>query len=487
MKLKVVLYGLLGLSIVFVAVMAYLALGTGSGGKVLGSHASVVEATRAARPAQSAAGTTVSGKGGRITLAYTGDIAGSLQPCGCTEPAMGGLPRRATAVRDYVRKHPDVALLQLETGNALKQSDNLDDPASRWVVEALNAAGTQAVNATPGDLRRLARLAETGRLPDPLRTAYVASTVESAGSKAPVKPYVILTATPDGGGDPVKVGVLAVSPADPTGSVKTQPAEEALKRYLPEVDRGADLVVLLARSEDAELVRLAQLFPAVDVIVNGSASSEGREFPKVGGTVIVEAAHGGIALGLLDVSWDASGRIQKSANTMVPLPPQVPEDPLLGGIVEKAHRETLQLAEEEARKAPPVTRPSIFAGSAKCKDCHEKAFKVWETSKHAHAIDVLKRTGDHFNPACVECHVTGFGVGGGFVNVLRTPELAGIQCEACHSPSLSHVANPQTMHPGLGEMRLFRRKVRKEFCQRCHTTENSPRFDFATYWPKIAH
>jgi hypothetical protein len=43
------------------------------------------------------------------------------------------------------------------------------------------------------------------------------------------------------------------------------------------------------------------------------------------------------------------------------------------------------------------------------------------------------------------------------------------------------------MHPGLGEMRLFRRKVRKEFCQRCHTTENSPRFDFATYWPKIAH
>jgi 2',3'-cyclic-nucleotide 2'-phosphodiesterase (5'-nucleotidase family) len=489
MKLKYLVYGAVALVAVVAAVLAYLTFAPTGGGKLLGSQASALDGSTSVRAALTDRGKTVSGKAGRLALAYTGDLAGSLRPCGCTEPAMGGVARRATALRDYVRKHGDVAVLQVETGNALKQSDNLDDPASRWIVQALNELGTHAVNTTAGDLRRLARLAETGRLPDPLRTVFVATNVDQASvGRAPVKPFVVQSVTPDAGGEPVRVGVLAVSAAtDPSGTVKSLPTEKAVERYLPEVERQSDVVVLLTRATDSEMVRLAHLFPGVDVIVNGSPTSEGREFPKVGNTQIVEAAHGGIALGMLEISWDSAGRIQKAANTMIPLPPQVPDEQRLADLVEKAHREAVTIAEEAARNAPVVTGASIFAGSAKCKECHEKAFRVWEKTGHAHAIEALRKTGDHFNPECVECHVTGYGVGQGFVNVTQTPNLANIQCEGCHGPSLSHVANPQTMHPGLGEMRLFRRPVRKAFCERCHTHDNSPRFDFAVYWPKIAH
>jgi 2',3'-cyclic-nucleotide 2'-phosphodiesterase (5'-nucleotidase family) len=398
---------------------------------------------------------------------------------------MGGMARRATAIKDYRRNHPDLAFLMLETGNALKQSDNLDDPASRWVVEALNEIGVQAVNTTAGDFRRLDRLAALDRLPKDLRTAYVSTNLAApAGSRFSPKPFMVEALKPEAGGEAVRIGVLALSPPE---AGRGASVEEALRRYLREVERESDLVVLLARLADADLVRLARMFPGLDVIVNGSGAGEGREFPKVGNTVIVEAAHGGVALGILELSWDRAGHIDKSTNTLIPLPPQLDEDPGLAAIAEKAHRDSIAFQEEEARKSPPVTMESIFAGSAQCKDCHEKAYRVWAHSGHARALEALRKTGDHFNSDCLECHVTGYGVSQGFVNALRTPGLAAVHCEACHAASLAHVKSPQAFHPGLGDMRQFRRRIHKDFCLRCHTPENSPRFDFDEYWKKIAH
>jgi hypothetical protein len=397
--------------------------------------------------------------------------------------------RRATVIADYRRKHPDLPIVLVETGNVLKQSENLDDPASRFVVEALEQLGSDAVHTTAGDLRRLVRLAERGELPKELRADYVATNLETRSGPFAAKPYAIRTVVAASGGERARVGILAVAgeAVSTSGGPATLPAADALRRYLPEVEAQSDLVVVLARAGDAELTRLARQFPGIDVICNGSPSGEGREFPKIGTTVIVEGAHGGVALGMLEIAWDASGRIESSRNVLVPLPPQVPEDPRLSEIGRKAHDASMAFQEEEARRAPPVVMPSIFAGSAACKDCHQKAYAVWAKSGHAHALDTLRRTHDEYNGDCLECHVTGYGVAQGFVNALRTPALGGIHCEGCHGPSTAHAGNPQNMHPGLGEMRTFRRPVRKDFCLRCHTPENSPRFDHDTYWKKVAH
>lgn len=402
---------------------------------------------------------------------------------------MGGLARRASAIKDHRRKNPKVPVLVVETGNSLKQGASLDDPMNRWVIEALSAAGTHAANATPAELLRLNRLAELGKAPDSLLTRYVSSVVKpGSGGAFRVQPYAKFELSADEGDAKVRVGVLAVSRASAGGGTGgLLDVDAALSRFLPEVEQDSDLVVVLARTDDRELGRIASSFPAIDVIINGNALGEGREFERTGNAVMVESAHGGVALGLLDLEWDEAGRVRRSSNQVVPLPPMIPDDPQIARIADKAHIEWLAFLEEEARKSPPLTMPTVFAGAAVCRDCHEKAYKVWEKSAHAHAIDSLEKTGDHYNTECLLCHVTGYGETRGFVNVLRTPELTGVQCEACHTAARQHSERPQQFHPGSEFGITFKRAVRKEFCLNCHTEENSPRFNHETYWAKIAH
>jgi hypothetical protein len=94
-----------------------------------------------------------------------------------------------------------------------------------------------------------------------------------------------------------------------------------------------------------------------------------------------------------------------------------------------------------------------YIGSKKCKVCHLKEYKSWETTAMATSFEDLKPgqkaeakkaagldpekdyTGD---AKCVACHVTGYGKPGGFVDLATTPDLVGVGCEACHGPGGSY-------------------------------------------------
>ncbi|HEU4402930.1 MAG TPA: multiheme c-type cytochrome, partial [Candidatus Polarisedimenticolia bacterium] len=65
----------------------------------------------------------------------------------------------------------------------------------------------------------------------------------------------------------------------------------------------------------------------------------------------------------------------------------------------------------------------------------------------------------------------------GFVSTLGTPRLVNVGCEACHGPSVRHPGPSGTPYG----------RTDKALCVTCHTKENSPEFDPATYVPKIRH
>ena len=91
-----------------------------------------------------------------------------------------------------------------------------------------------------------------------------------------------------------------------------------------------------------------------------------------------------------------------------------------------------------AQDAPAT---ATYLGAGKCKMCHSKQHATWMKMKHATAIDALTAE-DRKKPECVKCHVTGMGETGGFVSMEATPEMANVQCEACHGAGSLHMKAP---------------------------------------------
>ena len=75
-----------------------------------------------------------------------------------------------------------------------------------------------------------------------------------------------------------------------------------------------------------------------------------------------------------------------------------------------------------------------YIGAAKCKSCHlKKEYQAWSETKHAKAFSELKEN-EAKDPKCVKCHVTGYNNGGYALDRNNEPDLANVQCEACHGP-----------------------------------------------------
>lgn len=84
MKLKYFLYGFLGLSVIFLAAMFYLLYFKAPSGapSFLSTGSVFSEPAKRAASVVRDQGATVSGKSGKLVIAYAGDIVGSLDPCG---------------------------------------------------------------------------------------------------------------------------------------------------------------------------------------------------------------------------------------------------------------------------------------------------------------------------------------------------------------------------------------------------------------------
>lgn len=141
-----------------------------------------------------------------------------------------------------------------------------------------------------------------------------------------------------------------------------------------------------------------------------------------------------------------------------------------------------------------------YVGVKQCMPCHKNekmggvAYTVWEKTKHAKAIDVLKtkeadeiaKKAGSAKPAvetaeCLECHVTG----------TNKPE-EGVSCEACHGAGSAY----KTVHSkkdaddkSKAAAGMVLGDDLKKSCETCHN-KKSPTFkgfDFAKMWEKIAH
>jgi len=122
--------------------------------------------------------------------------------------------------------------------------------------------------------------------------------------------------------------------------------------------------------------------------------------------------------------------------------------------------------------ADEVENPYLGDNAKKCGMCHQEQVAAWLEWPMASSWDKLSAE-EQQDENCISCHVTGYGQPGGWVSFEETPQLVGIQCEACHGPGALHFKTPikdvEAKKASLG--------VPDEAnCLQCHIEEGNPNF-----------
>ncbi len=447
-----------------------------------------------------------------VTLVYAADLAGYLEPCGCSQDQRGGLPR-AAAVLERIRAEGQPVVF-VAGGDLLfesaptAESRPQDLLKARAVGQALRAMGLAASAAGERDLFAGERFARASGVPfGPARLGPVG--------------FGELGRVP---GAPVRVGVLH------EGGTRAglRHAEEA---------RRAGLVLLFAShrddllADDANRALLDAPVPVVQVQGRGQSlarvdlylrGDRSRGFTVLPGAAerdeeldlaeerrleYVRRREGALAAGQADLARALAAKVAELEArsrelraqplpapptdrpslrvSFIPLLPSLPEDPGIRAVVARYYREAarrnLALARSRGKPCPPagpgrasyVGAADATRGEARaCKTCHAAAYEQWKTTRHAAAFETLARAGRQYDLDCVSCHVTGWQRPGGACNVVATRGRRDVQCEACHGPASLHAADP----PGHIE-----RAPSEEVCRGCHTPERSTHFEYTAY------
>lgn len=368
----------------------------------------------------------------------------------------GGIRRRATAIHQ-IGEESHVVLL--DTGNFTSTSGRQSEMKAETMAESLAKLNATAIGFTAQDARlgigtisAMARLSE-GRL---LSTDFSTAPVEGLEAVIERGPFAIGSVSPSLG------GVLSRPSRTP---------EEAVAYLVATAKSDGKLPVLLLDAPRDVAASLAAKFPALAAIVYRRAGWPPDSGEKVGNVWLLTPGERGKAI--VRLSYTEEGGLDGYASTK--LGPEFSDDPE----VARLYRTYLARV-DSANLLDRIPRaPSDpFSGSASCAKCHANADKVWKHSAHSHALTTLEKDGHGRDPDCVGCHVTALDREGGFVSRLKSRAFAAVGCESCHGPAGKHAAAPK---------KFPLPRVGKKPCFSCHTTEQSPHFDFLTYWKKIAH
>jgi len=118
-----------------------------------------------------------------------------------------------------------------------------------------------------------------------------------------------------------------------------------------------------------------------------------------------------------------------------------------------------------------------YAGAQACTECHGEVHNAVMNTRHSLAFETLKQAHEDKNPSCLPCHTVGNKAPTGFTSEIVTPELAGVQCENCHSSAGNHAANPEDP--------VFRPRIEMAatMCGGCHNAQFVPAAVAASHRP----
>jgi hypothetical protein len=406
-----------------------------------------------------------------LTLIYSGNLNGELEPCGCTaEGDFGGIRRRATALDRLRAERPDAFVIS--AGGLLSGFAANGRITNEYILKGFAHLSYDAIGLQWSDLQYGEDFLKQPALP------WVASNWHDDG-------FSHARRIRHGGRTLAFFTWLDPGSAPQQNmqgdhrQVNDDPA--ALKEAVARARKDGAFTVV---STTLSLKEAQQRLPLqdVDVLLIRAKDETYGEPQLIDHTLVLQPGSRGMRLGRADIELGTDGRIAAWHHAVIPLPKSVPDAPALAQWYADYSAEVKANYQRMAalRKAQDQGK-TPFAGAEACKTCHREAYDTWSRSRHAQAFSALEDVNKSFDPGCLKCHTVGFDKPGGFIDLDVTASLTNVQCESCHGGAREHVASggstPVANHNWQSP----------QMCAQCHTHPHSPLFDFNAYWPRIKH
>jgi len=447
----------------------------------------------------------------KLALIITGRQRGYIEPCGCAglDRMKGGMTRRHTFFKELRQKSWPV--VGIDVGGIARGYGRQAAMKFHTMVDGMRAMNYDAITLGKTDL-----LLETGEL--------LADAASMEGQKSPFLSANValfgfdakLTADShvvQRGG--MRLGITGVlgpgfQKEINNREIEMRDPQTALRPIVDKLKTKADFLILLAHASMDETLELAKAFPEFQLVVTAAGAAEPpKEYKTLndGKTILIEVGEKGMDAVVLGIFDDEK---QPFRYQRVPLDSRFAASLDMQRLME-AYQDQLKAAGFSGLGIRPVVphpgkeTGGRFVGTKECKTCHEESYRVWKKSKHAKAFKTLVelKPPRQFDPECVSCHVTGwhptkyFPYQGGYASFEKTPQLIDVGCETCHGPGGAHVKAEQGSDEAL-QVKLQKALVitkeeaadaisAKQNCFTCHDGDNSPDFDFKTYWPDVEH
>ncbi|EAQ78531.1 probable cytochrome c-554 [Blastopirellula marina DSM 3645] len=409
-----------------------------------------------------------------VTVVVSGDTHGWIVPCGCTSNQSGGLLRRGSYLAALRRRGP---VLYFDCGGAGSGDSPYDIAKLAAIIRGeqemglvLHNIGAAEASLGAADLRQLAESLGGD--------VFLSANVRDAAGERIGAAWEIVE---QGGQKLLVTGVL--SPQFATADLQVGVAKNEILAVIAETASQGPFtaIIVLAYAPEAELRQLVAQLPEVDAVIGGP-TGQAIAPQRVGRTVLAAATNKGKFLIELTLSNKPGEPITGSA---IEMEETYPDQPQQQGNLQRFYQ---LLAEQDFMPSQtsfaavlPYARNTAarIVGNHSCQKCHTDEYEAWLKSPHAHAWRTLEADGSHVDSYCQQCHVTGYGAEGGFASRKTSTAMVNVGCESCHGPSEMHAKDPQTPTSFFANAAAA--------CTGCHDRENSPHFDYSTYWPQIEH
>jgi hypothetical protein len=422
---------------------------------------------------QSAFGET-SPTGGFVTIFFTGNELGAMQPCGCSGGQLGGLDRRHAVLSSV---GPENRLI-IDTGFLVPESTEQNLIKFNVIVQAFSQLGYDLVNLTEQDML----IARQAGLFDGLGSVF----------------NIITANCPDDANLPAKFTrrfTLNASAVDVTVAVAgTDEQIFAVARMLPAEDTNSSGTVNIVIVSRTDAVSVAAETRAFDCIISPPQSDEPMLIGDANARpLVISVGRLGKYVGKIRVALTAASQKPQLSFSAIPVAENLPQhQPLV-----ELYKDYQRLVKETnlLERYPKFVLPDNleYVGSRSCKLCHDYEYEKWSTSqplilhsgdtpsqgRHANAFATLEKVGSDYDPECVICHVVGMQYQSGFISPAKTPELKDIGCENCHGPGSEHLRSLGAVETS-GPIST---------CTDCHTSEHSAEYagNEKQYFEKIIH